>query len=88
MPKSIARYTVRVTYTEPEFQRRTPDAPAEYRFDYPDIPASSPAAAIQSAVWNFRHMARLSRVGWRRCIQRVSIVGRPRPWDGRGARSV
>jgi hypothetical protein len=86
MRKAIARYSVRVVYTEPEFQRRTPDAPTEYHFDYPDIPAGSPAAAIDSAVRNFWHTASLSRVGWRRCIQSVSILDRVRPRGRRAPR--
>ena len=81
MPTNITRYSVRVVYTEPEFQRRTPDAPDEYLFDYPDIPAPSPAAAIAAAVRNFWQTARLSRVSWRRCIRRVSILDRKRPRD-------
>lgn len=81
MPTNITRYSVRVVYTEPEFQRRTPDAPDEYRFDYPDIPAPSPGAAIDAAVRDFWHTASLSRVGWRRCIRSVSILARGRPRD-------
>ena len=81
MPTNITRYSVRVVYTEPEFQRRTPDAPDEYVFDYPNIPAGAPAAAIDMAVRYFWHTASLSRVGWRRCIRRVSIVDRERPRD-------
>lgn len=74
MQRDIPRHTVRVVYTEPEFQRRTPNAPKEYHFDYRDIPAVSPDLAIEWAIRQFWGLARLSRVSWRRCIQRVVII--------------
>ena len=67
-------YQVRIVYTEPEFQRRTPDAPSEYSFTYFDIAADSPDEAIQRAVDDFWETARCSRVGWRRCIERVAVL--------------
>jgi len=71
-------YDVRVVYTEPEFQRRTPTAPAEYSFTYLAIAARSPEEAIRMALRDFRETARLSRVGWRRCIERVIVLDRSR----------
>ena len=66
-------YQVRIVYTEPEFQRRTPDAPSEYSFTF-DIAADSSDEAIQRAVDDFWETARCSRVGWRRCIERVIVL--------------
>jgi hypothetical protein len=83
MQTEIPRHSVRVVYTEPEFQRRTPGAPAEYRFDYQDIPATSAEEAIATALREFWYMASMSRVGWRRCIQSVSVLDRSRPLNGR-----
>ena len=83
MRTEIPRHSVRVVYTEPEFQRRTPGAPEEYRFDYQDIPATSPEEAIATAIREFWHTASLSRVRWRRCIQSVSVLDGTRPQTGR-----
>lgn len=74
MRSDIPRHTVRVVYTEPEFQRRTPSAPKEYHFDYRDVPAVSPDLAIDWAIRHFRALASLSWVSWRRCIERVVIL--------------
>jgi hypothetical protein len=71
---STHRYQVRIVYTEPEFQRRTPDAPSEYSFTYFDIAADSREEAIQRAVVDFWETARCSRVSWRRCIERVTVL--------------
>lgn len=79
MQTDIPRHSVRVVYTEPEFQRRTPGAPAEYRFDYQDIPAASAEEAIAAAIHEFWRVASLSRVGWRRCIQSVSLLDKMSP---------
>ena len=70
-----ARYSVRVVYTEPEFQRRTAGAPAEYCFTFEDIPAGSPADAVRVAVREFWETAACSRVTWRRFISRISVLG-------------
>ena len=67
-------YQVRIVYTEPEFQRRTPDAPPEYSYTYFDISADSADEAIRRAVDDFWETARCSRVGWRRCIERVVVL--------------
>src|SRR3989442_14216882 len=66
-------YDVRVVYTEPEFQRRTPCAPAEYSFTYLGIAARSPEEAVDAALQDFRETARLSRVSWRRRVERVNV---------------
>jgi hypothetical protein len=67
-------YKVRIVYTEPEFQRRTPGAPAVYSFTYFGIVARSPEEAVEAAVQDFRDTAWRSRVGWRRCIERVTVL--------------
>jgi len=67
-------YDVRVVYTEPEFQRRTPAAPAEFSFTYLAIAARSPEQAMRMALREFRETAWLSRVGWRRCVERVTVL--------------
>jgi hypothetical protein len=72
--RATHRYQVRIVYTEPEFQRRTPDAPSEYSFTYFDIAADSRVEAIRRAVDDFWETARCSRVGWRRCIERVTVL--------------
>jgi len=70
-----ARYSVRVVYTEPEFQRRTAGAPAEYCFTFEDFPAGSPADAVRLAIREFWTTASCSRVSWRRFISRISVLG-------------
>ena len=67
-------YDVRVVYTEPEFQRRTPAAPAEYFFTYLAMAARSPEEAMRMALEDFWETAWLSRVCWRRCVQRVTVL--------------
>jgi hypothetical protein len=67
-------YSVRVVYTEPEFQRRTPAAPDEFSFTYSAIAARSPEEAMRRALQDFRETAWLSRVGWRRCVERVTVL--------------
>jgi len=67
-------YDVRVVYTEPEFQRRTPAAPAEFSFTYVAIAARSPETAMRMALRDFEETAWLSRVGWRRCVERVTVL--------------
>jgi len=67
-------YQVHIVYTEPEFQRRTPGAPSEYSFTYFGIVARSREEAVELAVRDFWDTARCSRVGWRRCIERVTIL--------------
>ena len=67
-------YKVRIVYTEPEFQRRTPGAPAEYSFTYSGIVARSPEEAVEMAVRDFRDTASHSRVGWQRCIERITVL--------------
>ena len=66
-------YDVRVVYTEPEFQRRTPCAPAEYSFTYLGIAARSPEEAVDAALQDFWETARLSQVSWRRRVERVNV---------------
>lgn len=88
MQTDTPRHSVRVVYTEPEFQRRTPGAPEEYRFDFQDIPATSVGEAIATAIRKFWHVASLSHVGWRRCIQKVLFLNGSGRWtDRRSARS-
>lgn len=70
----MREYQVRIVYTEPEFQRRTPGAPAEYSFTYFGITASSAEEAVDLAVRNFWDTAWRSRVGWRRCIEKTVVV--------------
>lgn len=67
-------YQVRIVYTEPEFQRRTPGAPEEYSFTYFGIAARSPQEAVQMALQDFRETAWRSRVSWRRCVERVTVL--------------
>jgi len=85
MRTDIPRHTVRVVYTEPEFQRRTPGAPEEYRFDYRDIPATTAGEAIAAAIHQFWHVASLSHVGWRRCIQSILVLDGTGRWTDRRA---
>jgi len=74
---AAAGYRVRIVYTEPEFQRRTPGAPAAYSFTYFGIAARSPEEAIQEALRDFQETAWRSRVGWRRCVESVTILDGP-----------
>jgi len=64
---------VRITYTEPEFQRRNPGTPACYvsEFLYPGVarPEEARARAIQE--WDF--CAAHSQVGWRRVIRSIQV---------------
>ncbi len=71
---SASTYQVRIVYTEPEFQRRTPGAPKEYSFTYFEIAARSPREAVQMALQDFRETAWRSRVCWRRCVERVMVL--------------
>ena len=73
-PPSAPGYKVRIVYTEPEFQRRTPGAPAEYSFTWFGIVARSREEAVAQAVRDFWDTASHSRVGWRRCIERVTVL--------------
>lgn len=72
--KSAAAYDVRFEYTEPEFQRRMADAPRRYSFTFFRIAAPSPHDAASIALKDFREMAFLSRVGWRRCVRRITVL--------------
>jgi hypothetical protein len=64
---------VRITYTEPEFQRRNPGTPRCYvsEFQYPGVarPEEARARAIQE--WDF--CAAFSQVGWRRVIRSIEV---------------
>lgn len=66
-------YRVRIVYTEPEFQRRNPEAPSEYAslFDFPQ--AHSDLEAIRQALAEWDFCARHSGVGWQRLIRSVKI---------------
>src|SRR2546425_182244 len=66
-------YDVRVVYKEPEFQRRTPCAPTEYSFTFFGVAARSTEEAVDAALRDFRETARLSRVSWRRRVERVTV---------------
>ena len=66
-------YDVRVVYTEPGFQRRTPCAPSEYSFTFFGVAARSPEEAVDAALQDFWETARLSRMSWRRCVERVNV---------------
>ena len=66
-------FNVQVDYTEPEFQRRSAKAPAEYSYTYRGIEAFSVDEAIRIALKDFQETARCSRVGWRRCVERVTV---------------
>lgn len=64
---------VRITYTEPEFQRRNPGTPAAYvsDFTYPGVLRPEEARALALQEWDF--YAASSKVGWRRVIHSVLI---------------
>ena len=68
-------FDVRVVYTEPEFQRRTAVAPEEYSYTYHGVEAFSADEAVGIALREFEETARCSRVGWRRCVERITISG-------------
>jgi hypothetical protein len=72
--QGASTYQVRIVYTEPEFQRRTPGAPEKYSFTYFGIAARSPQEAVQMALQDFRETAWRSRVSWRRCVERVMVL--------------
>ena len=73
-PIAAGAYDVRFEYTEPEFQRRTADTPRRYSFTFFRIAAPSPHDAAARALQDFREMAFLSRVGWRRCVRRITVL--------------
>ena len=78
-------FDVLVVYTEPEFQRRTANAPAEYSYVYADVEALSPDDAVRIALEDFRRTARLSRVSWRRNVERITVHGVESRTGGRPA---
>jgi hypothetical protein len=64
---------VRITYTEPEFQRRNPGTPAAYvsEFVYPGICLPEEARVLALREWDF--CAACSGVGWRRVIHSIQV---------------
>lgn len=72
-------FVVRIEYTEPEFQRRTPGAPAFYTavFDHPE--AATRDEAIRSALAGWSFCTAHSGVGWRRVIRSIRVRRRAKP---------
>jgi len=70
---SDAGLRVRITYTEPEFQRRNPGTPPCYvsEFRYPGVARPEEARALALREWDF--YAACSQVGWRRVIRSIQI---------------
>jgi hypothetical protein len=66
------RFGVRITYVEPEFQRRNPDSPPEFSFTWVEVPAASAEEAARLVRLRWEDMARWSRVGWRREIRTLT----------------
>lgn len=71
--KPEAGLQVRITYTEPEFQRRNPGTPACYvsEFRYPGVGLPEEARVLALREWDF--YAACTRVGWRRVIRSIQV---------------
>ena len=66
-------YRVRIEYTEPEFQARTPDAPPVYHIEY-DCPDAFPDEAERRALDDYNQCACSTWVMWRREIHAVRVA--------------
>ena len=68
-------FSVTIVYTEPEFQRRNPDAPRHFVAEFDCPLAVTPEQAIEQALARWRWFAAQSGVGWRRVIESVQVSG-------------
>ena len=71
-------YRVRIEYTEPEFHRRNPHCPEAYTALFDCTDAGSRREAIDMALMEFDHYARVSRVRWRRIVRAITVQVRSR----------
>ena len=68
-------FSVRIVYTEPEFQRRNPGTPQQFVAEFDCPRAVTPEQAIEQALVRWRWFAAQSGVGWRRVIESVQVTG-------------
>ncbi len=66
-------YRVRIEYTEPEFHRRNPHCPEAYTALFDCTDAGSRREAIDMALMEFDHYARVIRVRWRRIVRAITV---------------
>jgi hypothetical protein len=66
-------YSVRILYTEPEFQRRNPGTPPFYSFKLRYVGVTSPQEALDRALEYYESCYRNSGVNWLRVIQSVIL---------------
>jgi hypothetical protein len=74
----MSRYHVRIEFREPTYELRAGTKPEPYLFGY-DLEAPSESEAQQSALMEFREMAKLSSVAWIRQVLQVIVTPAPRP---------
>ena len=67
-------FTVRILYTEPEFQRRHPDTPPCFTADFDCTGVADPEEAVRRALQTWDWYAINTRVGWRRIIQSIEVL--------------